>query len=216
MSLIVRTLARILELNLSPLFSRSFSVYHTIQVPGDYAKWCLENPDAHERKMAYQRAYRATLRSTRPEVYRRHLDDALARSRQQNQDPVKAAHHRERKRLWALALKDDDRQILYKRMRHWINRYAWFREDLPWKSHQPIYHDDPVKHHCEGCNWTRKRGIKFFWKKIHSSPTEADSWLCHSCYVPRSDWKEAMPRGYEDLTTIKKIAKRRKELGHGT
>jgi hypothetical protein len=131
MSLIVRTLARILELNLSPLFSRSFSVYHTIQVPGDYAKWCLENPDAHERKMAYQRAYRATLRSTRPEVYRRHLDDALARSRQQNQDPVKAAHHRERKRLWALALKDDDRQILYKRMRHWINRYAWFREDLP-------------------------------------------------------------------------------------
>jgi hypothetical protein len=216
MSLILRTLARALELNLSPLFLRSFSVYHTVQVSGDYAKWCLENPEAYERKLVRQQAYQDRLRSTRPEVYRRRLDTAITRSRQQYQDPVKGAQMRERTRLRDVSLRGDERHKFYKRLLSWGLRYPWLREDLPWKSYQPVYHDDPVEHYCEGCDWTRKRGNRLFWKKIQSSPTEADSWLCHSCYIPKSDWKEAMPRGYEGLTTIKEIAKRRYELGHGT
>jgi hypothetical protein len=114
MSLILRALARALEPNLSPMFSRSFSVYHTVQVPGDYAKWCLENPEAYERKLARQQAYLDRVRSTKPEVYRRRLDTAVTRSRQQYQDPVKGAQMRERTRLRDLSRRGDERHKFYR------------------------------------------------------------------------------------------------------
>lgn len=73
-----------------------------------------------------------------------------------------------------------------------------------------------MEHHCEGCSWTERGGKKLWWLRLEQPPmTDADSSLCTNCYIPKADWHEAMPRGYEGLTTIEEIAKRRDELGHG-
>jgi hypothetical protein len=194
MSLIVRALVRALK-PVSPLsFARSFSVYHAIQVEGYYAR----------------------LRQQDPEALRRRLDsDALSKQRW-HLEGDNLAKEREYSRLYKSARREGERQKFYQNIMNWCKRYAWLREDLPWKSYRPFWHESKVEHHCEGCNWTMKGGNRLWWLKIVSSlTTKADSWLCHGCYVPRSDCKEAMPRGYEGLTTIKEIAKRRDELGHG-
>jgi hypothetical protein len=216
MSFMIRALVRALEPISAPAFSRSFSVYHAVHKERDWAKWRLENPEAHKRKNEQTLAYYSRLRSERPEEYRRRLDTVLTAWRRRREDPAQVAREQENHRLYYQASKGDERMKLYWYLRNWSTRYAWFREDLPWKSHRPVYHDERVEHHCEGCGWTKRSGNRLWWKKIQSSPTEADNWLCISCYVPRSDWKEAMPKGYEGLTTIKEIAKRRDELGHGT
>lgn len=194
MSLIQRVLVRALQSTSSTLFARCFSVCHGAQAKEDFAR----------------------LRQEDPEAYRQYLDKAAANKRRWLEKPGNAAKMREYTRLHHLAHRGDKRGIFYKHLLNWGKRFAWFRDTLPWKSHRPVFYDDRVEHYCEGCGWTEKNGKKLWWRRIQSPSTaEADSWLCTNCYVPKSDCREAMPRGYEDLTSIKEISKRRDELGHG-
>lgn len=194
MSLGLRVLVRTLEPVSAPLFSRSFSVCSAAQAKGDYVR----------------------LREEDPVAYRQLLDGRLESKRIWRQKPENVAKQREFMKFYDMARSGDERRRFYRRMLNWGMRYPWFRENLPWKSHQPVHYAKDVEHHCEGCNWIEKGGKRFWWRKIEQpSTTDADSWLCTSCFVPKTDWQEVMPKGYEDLTTIKEVAKRRDELGHG-
>jgi hypothetical protein len=215
MSLILRAPIRALEPISSSAFSRLFSVYRAVHKESSYAKWCQENPEAHKRRLEQNQAYHSRIRSGDPEKYRQKLDMIIAAWHRRREDPAQVARKQEYNRLYYHAIRGGERKKLCMNLMNWGTRYAWFREDLPWKSYQPVYQDNPVERRCEDCDWTRRGGSRLWWKKIQSSPIGVDIWLCHSCYVPESDCKEAMPRGYEGLTTIKEIAKRRDELGHG-
>jgi len=200
MSLISRAFTHAPASVLSPLFSRSFSVSQLVQEKGDHIR----------------------LRQQDPVAYRQLRDNSIARQRKYLANPENVAKQRKYSRLWAIAHRGDERRRFYLHLLKWCGRYAWFRQKLPWKSHSPVWHEGSVERHCEGCDWIKRGGRRLWWKQIQSSSPatatapEADIWLCTDCYVPKAaDWGEAMPRGYEDLTTIKEIAKRRDQLGHG-
>jgi len=195
MSLILRALTHAPESVSSQFFSRSFSAYRAAREKGDYTR----------------------LRQQNSEDYRQLLDKQALYKKQWLMNPENVKRVRETTRLYNLAHKEDERRLFHIRLTKWCARYAWFRQSLPWKSHSPVYREHQVEHHCEGCNWTKRGGRKLWWKKIPSTPaTEADSWLCSDCYIPKSaDWREAMPRGYENSMTIQEITKRRDQLGHG-
>jgi len=217
MNSILRVLVRASEPASIPIFSRCFSVYHAVHEKGDYARLREKDPEAYRQKLDKNNAYMARRRSEDPVAFRQRVLDKRARSREKwAQDPANYAKDLERVRLYHAANKQKERFRFLLSMRYWTRRYAWFRENLPWKTHRPVYYSKRVEHYCEGCTWSVMGGRNLWWKQIQSSPTaEAEGWLCNSCYVPEKNCSEAMPTGYEGLTTIKEIAKRRDELGHG-
>lgn len=80
------------------------------------------------------------------------------------------------------------------------------RERLPWRTHTSIYYDRLVKHTCSSC-LIPKRGSAFkLWWASH----DGEHHLCSSCYFKGSD---IMPRGCEDVATMKRLRKRMEELG---
>lgn len=201
------------------LFSRSFSFYHAFQQPDkeSYAELRLSNPEAYKRLQAQRKAYYAKLRQD-PAAWRRELDRKAEKLHQWHRDPKNKAKMQAAQRRFQDARMEDERYRFYLRLKNWCGRYAWVRERLPWKTYQPIRHDDMVEHYCSGCNCTRRGGRKLWWKKSETSPAaDSGTWLCLNCYVPKTDWAEAMPKGYEDLTTatLEEMAKRRDSLGHG-
>jgi len=48
-----------------------------------------------------------------------------------------------------------------------------------------------------------------------SSKEDADEYLCHSCYIPKENWQEALPRGYEDVKNMRELAARKKKHDSG-
>ncbi|KEQ70012.1 hypothetical protein M436DRAFT_75753 [Aureobasidium namibiae CBS 147.97] len=215
MNSILRVLVRAPEPASTPLFSRYFSVYHAVHEKGDYVRLREKDPEAYRQKLDKHNAYTARRRSEDPVAYRRLLDSRAEARQKWLQDPANHAKELERSRFHHAVNRGKERVVFLVSMTDWSRRSAWFG-DLPWKSHRPVYYNKRVEHYCEGCKWTVKGGRKLWWKQIQSSSTaDADSWLCNSCYVPQTNCREAMPRGYEDLTTFKDIAKRRDELGHG-
>lgn len=200
------------------LFPRSFSFYHAFQYDKEsYAEWRLNHPEAHKRSLDQRKASYEKMRQD-PDAWRRVLDRQTESTLRWRRDPnnkakIQAAYQRFRD-----AHKGDERRKFYTRLQNWCGRYPWVREQLPWKTYRPIRHDDMVEHHCSGCNWTKRGGRKLWWKKIETSPAaDSGTWLCLDCYVPKTNWAEAMPKGYEDLetATLKEMIKRRDSLGHG-
>jgi len=41
---------------------------------------------------------------------------------------------------------------------------------------------------------------------------EAEEYLCHACYVPKENWQDALPQGYEDVKSTKELVARKKKL----
>lgn len=72
---------------------------------------------------------------------------------EKNEDPANYAKDLERTRLYHAANKQKERFRFLLSMRYWTRRYAWFRENLPWKTHRPVYYSKRVEHYCEGCTW---------------------------------------------------------------
>jgi hypothetical protein len=44
----------------------------------------------------------------------------------------------------------------------WCSVHSWLREQLPWRTHQPVYYSQCVEHFCYGCKWTRTSGAKLW------------------------------------------------------
>jgi hypothetical protein len=41
---------------------------------------------------------------------------------------------------------------------------------------------------------------------------DADEYLCHACYIPKEDWQNALPQGYEDVKSMRELRARKKKL----
>jgi hypothetical protein len=41
---------------------------------------------------------------------------------------------------------------------------------------------------------------------------EADEYLCHACYLPKENWRDALPQGYKDVISMKELKDRKKKL----
>lgn len=216
MNSILRVLFRAPESASTPSFARCFSVYLAAQAKGDHARLREKDPEAYKRLLDREKAYLTRYRSEDPVAYRRRLDSQARAFQKWLQKPAKYAKVLENHRLAHAARRGKERTRFLASMTNWSHRHAWFGQDLPWKSHQPVSYNERIEHYCEGCKWTVKGGRKLWWKQIQSSPTaDTDNWLCNACYVPETNCREAMPRGYEDVTTFKELVKRRDELGHG-
>lgn len=177
----------------------------------------LNDPQAYEKILARNKAFYDKIRQD-PDAWRKRLDQIISHNDRWRRDPKNRPKIVAASKCYNDARKDDERLKFYMRLNTWCRRCAWVRGKLLWKSYQPIYYDNMVEHHCSGCNWTKRGGRKLWWKKIETSPAaDFGSWLCHNCYVPKTNWAEALPEGYEDLglTTIQEITKRRDSLGHG-
>ncbi|THY82167.1 hypothetical protein D6C93_09299, partial [Aureobasidium pullulans] len=102
------------------------------------------------------------------------------------------------------------------RIRAWVRTHAWVREHLPWKTHHPLRHDERVEHYCMGCKHIRRGGSYLWWqakREMAETGVDADSYLCRECYVPKDDWRAAMPQGYEDVNTYHELKARKERLG---
>jgi hypothetical protein len=40
----------------------------------------------------------------------------------------------------------------------------------------------------------------------------ADQYLCHACYIPKENWQNALPQGYEDVKNMRELKARKKKL----
>jgi hypothetical protein len=65
-------------------------------------------------------------------------------------------------KLQQLKYKEDGPYRRRKILLRWCSAYSWLREQLPWKSHQPIYYSQRVEHFCYGCKWTRASGARLW------------------------------------------------------
>lgn len=51
------------------------------------------------------------------------------------------------------------------------------------------------------------------WKlRKDNTKEEAEEYLCHSCYIPKENWQDALPQGYEDVKSMKELIDRKKRL----
>ncbi|KEQ91149.1 hypothetical protein AUEXF2481DRAFT_44345 [Aureobasidium subglaciale EXF-2481] len=77
-------------------------------------------------------------------------------------------------------IKNDERYIMYRRIRDWCQSNAWVRQDLPWKSHSPIAYVEMTEHYCTGCAWTRHNGSRVWvymaWRSCVLRPLSSCSY----------------------------------------
>jgi hypothetical protein len=83
-------------------------------------------------------------------------------------------------------------------------------------------HDKRVEHYCNGCRVTKGLGTKLWWRSMHaqslqaresmSEEAPAHEYLCHGCYIKQRSWSAAMPKGYEDVTTLESLIARKEQL----
>lgn len=132
----------------------------------------------------------------RNEYYRTHKETSIERGRKYYQEKGK------------FALAANARGRFLGRLHYCCTKWAWVRDDLPWKTHKPVFCPEMAVHVCGGCNIIKTHGLKLWWQSL-SNPEELK---CHDCYVPRSNWTEAMPAGYEDVLGMTQIRARKKEL----
>jgi hypothetical protein len=88
-----------------------------------------------------------------------------------------------------------------------VRTHAWVRERLPWKTFRPVFYKDKVQHVCSTCLIPRYGSAHKLWWASH----DAEHYQCNPCYMNGSD---VMPKGYEDVSSMAGLKKRKEELGH--
>jgi len=152
MSSILRALSHVVQPRSPLLLSRSFTIYHAVQAKGESVELRQQNPEAYKENLPNKIIHNSLLRWKYPEAYRRFLDRRSENIRRWRKDPTNLAKDQDRNRFISRTFSATERGRLFCSLAKWCTRYAWFREDLPWKSHEPMYHEERVEHHCEGCN----------------------------------------------------------------
>lgn len=102
---------------------------------------------------------------------------------------------------------EDPRNRLVEWVKTVVRRYGWVRDRLPLKTHTPVFYEEQVRHTCSSCLVPKWGGAYKLWWASH----DGEHYLCSSCYCKGTD---IMPKGYEDVLTIRELRKRMKELGH--
>lgn len=121
-------------------------------------------PGAYRRNLDYVKAYHKTLREQNPELYkqqtaararayyekmrqdpdawRKKIDQTLPHIERWRQDPDNRARVQAARERYQDARRENVRSTFYMRLLKWCSGYAWVREQLPWKSYQPIHYDN--------------------------------------------------------------------------
>ena len=156
--------------------------------------------------------------------YKRQNEYHKARCRN---DPVYHAQLLARKRAYYDSKRKNDAYVrLYVQLSRWVMTHEWVRADLDWKTHVPVWHESSVEHYCHGCDWTRMKGARLWWRKRDAAAAgvvvgnagerrdsdKSDEYLCHKCYVSSRTRSEALPEGYEDVKGFKDVVARKRQL----
>jgi hypothetical protein len=163
----------------------------------------------------------------------RYKDQAECHRIRYQNDPAYRAYHQQKQQARYANTKSDDNERLRVLLSNCVRRIEWVREQLPWKSHQPVLFENKQKHYCYGCDWVRSNGMKIWWRKRGGDEQvredgegkqqmredgddgdveKSDKFLCHGCYVNKRTLFEVLPEGYEDVRTLKELVARKKQL----
>lgn len=181
--------------------TRPFSLHHAYQISE-----AIEKRRLRDRIKYLQR----TEEYKNPEAPEQPWHTYWERLRYKN-DPTYRAERNERCRNYYHNMKKGNEvRSLRVKMKLWIFRHAWVREELPWQYYRPIVYDQLTEHHCAYCGWIRPGGRRLYWQSL----VDTDRYLCLSCYIPlqNPDWNTIMPKGYEDIRGFKALVARKKEL----
>ena len=88
-----------------------------------------------------------------------------------------------------------------------VRRLVWIRERLPWKTHTPVLYQEKVRHTCSTCLVPRRGCAYKLWWASH----DGKHYQCGPCYLNGSN---VMPKGYENVSSMKELKSRMDELGH--
>ncbi|CAD0082490.1 unnamed protein product [Aureobasidium vineae] len=166
-----------------------------------------KTPETIEKARERSRVHREKRRYEGPEAYKQRAHAAYVKYLQPKllTDPERyhakiSEHHARRHRI--------ERYRRGQILKQWFFKHAWVRDELPWKSHRPVLYDQNTGHYCAGCEWTKYGGRRLWFKNLVD-----ESYLCQSCYIPPSpDWDQIMPKGYEDIKTLKDLKARKQQL----
>lgn len=159
---------------------------------------------------------------TDPEWRSRKIEQGTITTARRRQDPELREKERARDRVYHEKRKQSKSFLLWRRLFQWCFYHDWVRDQLPWKTYRPRLNPEKVEHHCMACRFQRKHGYKLWWRKVNDTPDHApggtsfeglsntEQYLCSSCYKKTGD---IMPQGFEDVTSIKDLRVRAKELG---
>lgn len=186
----------------SPSPSRKFSSTAVASITKEERAELRKNPELYARQLEKERQYRSKLRKN-PELYARQSEKDRQRMQRYRNNIESRSKFLEVKRRWY------SNNPMYHRLYLWCSRYAWLRDSLAWKSHRPLATEEKVRHHCDGCDFKPDYGLKLWWAMFSDSEPR---YLCHKCYCTTRDWKDVMPKGYEEVKTIKEVKARKEQL----
>lgn len=193
--------------------------------------WSLsKDPAKRRQQLDRQNELRRLRYATRPEVRKRVLEQNACWTRKnrppgspyynkylkKNLEAFKKKYHgdAEFRKQHSERMKDlkrnarlnDPGLLLKQRIYDWCRHHPWFCELLPWKTHEPCLFDTKVTKRCASCGIARQNGLRLWWRSI----SEPESFNCNICQLKNPT--EALPSGYEGLTTLEQIRERLKEL----
>ena len=168
-----------------------------------------KTPEFKERRRVASARHYQKLRDTDPEELKRrtHAKNLNYRPKIFN-DPERHAESLKSKKEAYTKRQQVERYSFGQRLKQWLFLHAWVRDELPWKSHRPVLHDQSTEHYCAGCKWAKFGGRRLWFKSLID-----ESYLCQSCYIPPNpDWNKIMPEGYEDVRHFKDLRARKEQL----
>lgn len=86
----------------------------------------------------------------------------------------------------------------------WCRSHDWIRQ-LPWPTHQPLSFEQKMELHCTNCLWAKRRPLRLWWQDAKGTH------ICTACHT-KPDWSEIMPKGYEDVRSMKDLRARKQQL----
>lgn len=162
---------------------------------------------------------------TDPEYRRRRIDQIIAaEQRRLQKEPNFRKRKAAYKRLWHLEHAREESVRRANRFIMWCYKKSWIRQNLPWKSHIPKMYEEKVEHYCTACKFVHKNGYRLWWQHMDQStghkqtnaglgnPSATEQYLCSASYL-KTGWENIIPRGFEDVTTLKELRARARELG---
>jgi len=101
-------------------------------------------------------------------------------------------------------LQRDETKLRRYKISNWCWAHDWIRQ-LPWPTHQPQFFEQKMELHCTDCLWSKRRALRLWWQDAKGTH------ICTACYT-KPDWSEIMPKGYEDVTSMRDFRARKQQL----
>lgn len=102
-----------------------------------------------------------------PEYRRHERARGLEAERRYTQNPEHREAIRSRKREAYIRHKNRNPHFYTKhRLRKWLHKHAWVRDELDWKAHKPVVSPVKVARTCASCNIEQYGGFQLWWVRM--------------------------------------------------